>query len=232
LRDVGEAPRSAVREHRPLKKFSNYTVLISSIIDAEPSSFEEAIDQQVWWDAIVEEYTSLMRNDVWDIVSRLEGKSVVSSRWLHKIKHCRWYIEKFKARFVARGFSQKEGVEYEETFSLVARYASILAVISIASVMRWGIHWMDVKTSFLNRIIEEEVYIDKYQGFEVHGRESHVCRLMKTLYGLKHAPREWYSRIDRYLQCMGFTIVLKIGRTEIGTDRFDWFDGRPVRKGQ
>jgi hypothetical protein len=180
--------------------------LMSSIIDVEPSSFEEATDQQVWQDAMVEEYTSIMRNDVWDIVSRPEGKSVVSSRWLYKIKHVAdGSIEKFKVRFVARGFSQKEGVDYEETFSPVTRYASIQVVISIASVMRWRIHQMDVKTTFLNGIIEEEVYIEKPQGFEVHGRESHVCRLKKSLYRLKQAPRAWYSRIDGYLQSMGFT---------------------------
>jgi hypothetical protein len=140
-------------------------------------------------DAMVEEYTSIMRNDVWDIVSRLEGKSVVSSRWLYKIKHVAdGSIEKFKVRFVVRGFSQKEGVDYEETFSPVTRYASIRVVISISLVMRWRIHQMDVKTTFLNGIIEEEVYIEKPQGFEVHGRESHVCRIKKSLYRLKQHP--------------------------------------------
>jgi hypothetical protein len=83
-------------------------------------------------------------------------------------------------------------VDYKETFSLVARYASIRAVISIALIMRWRIHQMDVKTTFLNVIIEE-VYIEQPQGFEVHGRESHVCRLKKALYELKQAPRPWYS---------------------------------------
>jgi hypothetical protein len=72
-------------------------------------------------------------------------------------------------------------VDYEETFALVARYASIQAVTSIPSVMRWRIHQMDVKMAFLNENIEEEVYIEKPQGFEVHGRESHVCRLTKAL---------------------------------------------------
>jgi hypothetical protein len=105
LRDAGEAPRSVVRESKPLRKFSNYMALMSSIIDVEPSNFEEATNQQVWRDAMVE-YTSIMRNDVWDIVPRPKGKSVVSSEWLYKIKHAtNGSIEKFKARFVARGFS-------------------------------------------------------------------------------------------------------------------------------
>jgi hypothetical protein len=125
----------------------------------------------------------------------------VSSRWLYmNINHVAdGSINKFKERFVVRGFSRKEGVEYEETFSLVARYASIRAIISISLVMRWRIHKMDVKTKFLNGIIEEEVYIEKPQGFKVHGRESHVCSLKKVLYRLKQAPRVWYSRIDKYL---------------------------------
>jgi hypothetical protein len=138
--------------------------------------------------------------------SETKGKSVVTSKWIYKIKHTAdGSIEKYKARFVARGFSQKEGVDYEETFAPVARYTSIRVVISLASVMGWKIHQMDVKTTFLNGVIEEEVYIEQPQGFEVHGRESHVCRLKKALYGLKQAPRAWYSRIDGYLQSMGFT---------------------------
>jgi hypothetical protein len=90
---------------------------------------------------MVEEYTSIMRNDFWGIISILEGKSVVSSRWLYKIKHVAYgSIEKFKVRFMDRGFSQGEGVDYEETFSLVPKYASIRDVISIVSDMRWRIH--------------------------------------------------------------------------------------------
>jgi hypothetical protein len=200
-----EAPKKTFRESRPPQKYSSYMALMCDIIDSEPSSFEEASERQVWQDAMVEEYSSIMKNDVWDIVSRPEGKSVVSSKWIYKIKHAAdGSVEKYKARFVARGFSQIEGVDYEETFAPVARYTSIRAVISIAAEMGWRIHQMDVKTTFLNGIIEEEVYIEQPQGFEVHGRESHVCRLKKALYGLKQAPRAWYSRIDSYLQQMGF----------------------------
>jgi hypothetical protein len=114
---------------------------MSSIIDSEPSSFEEATGQQVWKDAMMEEYQSIMKNDVWDIVPRPEGKSVVTSKWIYKIKHAAdGSIEKYKVRFVVRGFSQKEGVDYEETFALVTRYTSIRAVISLASIMGWRIH--------------------------------------------------------------------------------------------
>jgi len=127
-----------------------------------------------------------MKNDVWEVVPRPEGKSMVTSRWLYKVKHVAdGSIEKFKARFVARGFSRVEGVDYEETFAPMARYTSIHSIISIATEMDWKIHQMDVKTTFLNGFIQEEVYIEQPQGFEVHGKESHVCRLKKALYGLK-----------------------------------------------
>jgi hypothetical protein len=100
---------------------------------------------------------------------------------------------------VAIGFFHKEGVDYKETFSLVTKYASIRDVISNASVMRWRIHQMDVKTTFLNGIIEEEVHIEQPHGIDVHGRESHVCMINKTLWRLKLVPRAWYSMIDGHL---------------------------------
>jgi hypothetical protein len=131
------------------------------------------------------------------VVSRPKGKSVVTSRWLYKTKYAAdGNIEKHKARSVARGFSQIEGVDYDETFAPVARYTYIQRIIDIAAEMGWRIHQMDVKNAFLNGFIEEEVYIEQPQGFEVLGRESHVCLLRKALYGIKKAPRAWYSRID------------------------------------
>ena len=89
---------------------------------------------------MIEEYRSIMKNDVWDVVQRLEGKSVVTSKWIYKIKHVvDGSIEKYKARFMAHGFSQKEGIDYEEKFALVARYTSIISVL-LAVVMKWKIH--------------------------------------------------------------------------------------------
>jgi hypothetical protein len=153
---------------------------------------------------MVEEYDSIVRNDVWEVVLRPMGKSVVTSRWLYKTKIAAdGSIEKHKARFLARGFSQIEGVEYDETFTPIARYTSIRSIIAITVEMGWSIHQMDVKTAFLNGFIDE-VYIEKPEGFEVSDRETHVCLLRKALYGLKQAPRAWYSRIDTYLLQMGF----------------------------
>ena len=98
--------------------------------------------------------------DVWDTVPKPEGKSIVSSKWICKIKHAAdGSIEKYKARFVAIGFSQKEGIDYEETFAPVALYTSIRATMALASMMKWDLHQMDVKTALLNGVIKEEVYI-------------------------------------------------------------------------
>jgi hypothetical protein len=154
---------------------------------------------------MMEEYQSIMKNDVWDIVPRPKRKSVVTSKWIYKIKHIAdRSIEKHKARFVARGFSQVEGIDYEETFAHVARYTSIRAIISLVGSMGWKLHQMDVKTTFLNGEIEEEIYIEQPDGFIIHEKESHVCRLKKALYGLKQAPRSWYARIDGHLMSLGF----------------------------
>ena len=147
-----------------------------------------------------------MKNDVWDVVPNLEGKSVVTSKWIYKIKHAAdGSIEKYKARFVACGFSQKEGINYEETFTLVARYTSIRAIMALAAKLGWKLHQMDVKTAFLNGVVEEEVYVEQPLGFETHDLQSHVCKLKKALYGLKQAPKTWYGRIDSFLMSLDFT---------------------------
>jgi hypothetical protein len=188
------------------KPFSSYTALMCNLLDEEPTCFEEPIQKKEWVDAMIEEYQSIIKNDVWEIVPRPKSKDVVSSKWLFKIKHAAdGSIEKYKARFVARGFSQKESIDYEETFAPVAKYTSIRTIIALVAKMKWKMHQMDVKIAFLNGVIEEEVYIEQPQGFEVEDRKSHVCRLKKALYGLNQAPRAWYDRIDSFLMSLGFT---------------------------
>jgi len=155
---------------------------------------------------MVEEYDSIVWNSVWDVVPRLKDKSLVSSRWLYKVKQVAdGSVEKHKARFVARGFSQVEGINYHETFALVERYSSIRLLLALSTQMGWKIHQMDVKTTFLNSKIEKEVNIEQPEGFETFNRESHVCQLKRALYGLKHEPCAWYTRTDNYFIGLGFT---------------------------
>eukprot|EP00253_Pinus_taeda_P004814 PITA_04814 len=150
---------------------------VGECVESEPSLFEEAVQQPVWVDAMVEEYDSIVRNCVWDVVPRPQDKSIVSSSWLYK----------------------------DETFAPVARYSSIRSMLALSAQMGWKIHQMDVKTMFLNGKIKEEVYIKHPEAFETFDRESHVCQLKRALYGLKQAPRAWYTRIDSYFIGLGFT---------------------------
>ena len=128
-----------------------------NLVDEEPTCFEEETKKmECQIDSMVKEYHSIIKNDVWEVVPRPKNKSVVSSKWIYKTKHSADdSIEKYKARFVAHGFYHKEGMDYEETFAPVARYTSIRTIISLASKMKWKLHQMDVKTSFLNGVIEE-----------------------------------------------------------------------------
>ena len=110
---------------------------------------------------MIEEYYSIMKNDVWEVVPRLEKKSVMTSKWIYKIKHdVDGGIKKHKARFTARGLSHRKGIDYEETFAPVARYTSISIILTLEVVMKWKVHNMDVKTYFLNDFFEEEVYVE------------------------------------------------------------------------
>jgi hypothetical protein len=110
-------------------------------MDAEPSSYEEVIENRVWKDATGEEYQSILKNDVWDVVPILEEKSVVSSKWIYKTKHAAdGNIEKYKAIFVAQGFYHKEGIDYEDTFYLVEIYTLIRTILSLVVVMKWKVH--------------------------------------------------------------------------------------------
>ena len=158
---------------------------MSKLIDAELFTYKEAASLQVWNDAMIKEYSSIMKNGVWEVVSRSTSKSVVMSRWIYKIKHAaNGSIEKYKARFVARGFTQKEGIDYVKTFAPVTRYTTIKTIISLTAVFGWKLHQMDVKTAFHNGKIEEEVYIEQPESFVTLGR-SLVCKPKKDLYGLK-----------------------------------------------
>jgi hypothetical protein len=179
--------------------------MMKNISDVIPSSLQEKDKLQVWKDAMLEEYMSIIKNNVWDIALRPKEKSVVSSKWIYKIKHAfDGSVEKFKAIFVARGFTQKEGIDYEETFAAIARYTSIRTIVSLAPVLVWKLHHMDVKTTLLKGKIEQEVFVEQPDGFILNKKGTHVCNLRKVLYGLKKAPRFWYDRIDGFIKSPRF----------------------------
>ena len=155
-----KVPEGTFRKCKKPKRFSSYAAYMTKLLDEEPTTFEEAVQKGQWKEAMMEEHQSIMKNEVWEIVPRPKEKSVVTSKWVYNIKHVAdGSVDKYKARFVARGFSQKEGEDYDETFTHVAKYTSIGAIMFLAASMRWSLHQMDVKTTFLNEAIEEEVYI-------------------------------------------------------------------------
>jgi hypothetical protein len=132
IRDVERygALEKHLRESKKPKPYSIYVACLCDIMDVEPSSYEEPIEKRVWKDAMGEDYQSIVKNDIWDLVPRPKEKSVVSSKWIYKMKHAiDGIIEKYKAIFVAQVFYEKEGIEYEETFSPMERYTLIKTIL-------------------------------------------------------------------------------------------------------
>ena len=105
-----------------------------------------------------------------------------------------------------KGFAQLKGIDYEETFAPTSKWNTIRLTLALAAQKGWKVHQMDVKSVFLNRDLQEEVYMTQLPGFEVEGQEHKVWKLIKALYGLKQAPRAWYAKMDEYLKKVGFRI--------------------------
>ena len=113
-------------------------------------------------------------------------------------------IERYKARLVAKGFTQKEGIDYKETFSPVSSKDSLRIVMALVAHYDLELHQMDVKTAFLNGDVEETIYMVQPEGFETKGSEHLVCKLKKSIYGLKQASRQWYRKFDQVISSFGF----------------------------
>ena len=152
-----------------------------------------------------EEHAALLRNQTWDLVPRPPRSNVVTGKWIFKHKlQADGSLERYKARWVLRGFTQRPGVDFDETFSPVVKPATVRTVLSLALSRRWPIHQLDVKNAFLHGTLSETVYCAQPPGFEDPARPDFVCRLNRSLYGLKQAPRAWYSRFATYLLSLGF----------------------------
>ncbi|KAL0348974.1 UNVERIFIED_CONTAM: Retrovirus-related Pol polyprotein from transposon TNT 1-94 [Sesamum angustifolium] len=134
-----------------------------------------------------------MTNHTWDLEDLPVGSKPIKCKWIFKKKiKPDGSIDKFKARLVVVGYTQKKGIDYFDTYSPVTKIATIRALIALSAINDLMIHQMDVKTAFLNGDLEEEIYMEQPEGFVVPGLESKVCKLRKSLYGLKQAPKQWW----------------------------------------
>lgn len=173
----------------------------------DPLTYEEAIlspNAENWKKAMQSEFDSLMSNNTWDLVELPKGKKAINSKWVFKTKiNTHGLVDKYKARTVVKGCSQIEGIDYKETFAPVVRYTSVRFLIAMAAKLKLRIRQMDAVTAFLNGELQEDVYMRQPKGFE--DGTNRVCKLRKSLYGLKQSSRVWNVRLNKTLLKFGLT---------------------------
>ena len=205
--------RYPVRNRHP-KQFPDFvtycafmTCASEIVREFEPNSYQEAInsDHSAEWKRAMElEIESMMKNNVWQTVSRPEGQKVVGSKWVFKLKRDEGgNIVRYKARLVARGFDQREGVDYEETFAPVVRHSTLRLLLALSVELDMSVTHMDVETAFLYGELDHTVFMEQPEGF---GKENNdlVCKLNKSVYGLKQSSRQWYEKMKKTLINIGF----------------------------
>nr|GEX89391.1 hypothetical protein [Tanacetum cinerariifolium] len=169
--------------------FCYYDAFLTSM---EPKTYKEALTQSCWIEAMQEELNEFERLEVWELVPRPDQVMVITLKWIYKVKLDELGgILKNKARLVARGYRQEEGIDFEESFAPVARLEAIRIFLAYATHKNMVVYQMDVKTAFLNENLREEVYVSQSDGFVDPNNPNHVYKLKKALYGLKQAPRAW-----------------------------------------
>ncbi|CAI7829620.1 unnamed protein product [Closterium sp. NIES-54] len=173
----------------------------------EPATLKEALessDAEEWKKAMESELKSIEQNGTWELVELPEGCKAITSKWLFKIKSdADGKIERYKSRLVAKGYQQKEKVDYKELFAPVVKPTTLRTLLAGAAIKGWVVKQMDVTTAFLNGILEEEIFMAQPEGFD--DGSGRVLRLKKALYGLKQAPRQWYLKLRGVLEEIGFT---------------------------
>lgn len=150
------------------------------------------------------EYRTLIENGTWTLVLRPKNKKILSNRWVFRIKKTQeGKVDRYKARLVARGCTQEEGIDYDEVFSPVARYETIRALLACAVNEEMHVHQMDVISAYVQGYLSEEIYMTQPEYFIRDGDNDKVCLLRRPIYGLKQAGREWYKRLNNYLIKIG-----------------------------
>jgi hypothetical protein len=191
-KDVGVETR---RKIRSLEK--THLALLCTI---EPNCFEEANKDEFWNKAMNEELDQIEKHDTWELVPRPKNKNVIGTKWVFRNKlNEDGQVRRNKSRLVCKRYAQIEGIDLEETFAPVFRMEAIQLLLAYAFSKNVKVYQMDVKSTFLNGELEEEVYIEQPEGFQLSENADYVCKLKKSLYGLKRDSRAWYSRLDKYL---------------------------------
>jgi hypothetical protein len=213
------APRHIQRRHPPEQMIGdlNERVTRSRFIDSEsyahssfvasfePKDVSHALTDESWINAMHEELENFEHNKVWKLVSPPPDHSIIGTKWVYKNKQSEdGVVVRNKARLVAQGFTQIEGLDFDETFAPIARLEAIRILLAFAASKGFKLYQMDVKVLFLNGYIDKEVYVKQLSGFENLQFSNHVFKLSKALYGLKQAPRAWYDRLKNFLIEKGF----------------------------
>nr|GEU88987.1 zinc finger, CCHC-type [Tanacetum cinerariifolium] len=176
-------------------------------------------DVVFWKEAIQSEIDSIMHNDTWELTDLPPICKALGCKWILKRKmKVDGSIDKYKARLVIQGFRQKEGIDFFDTYFLVARITSIRLLLALAAIHDLVIHQVDVKTAFLNGDLDEEIYMKQPEGFVMYGHENKVCKLKKSLYGLKQAPKQWHQKFDEVVLSNGFSLN-QADKLIFGTDQ-------------
>jgi hypothetical protein len=168
-------------------KRSNEVISNSCFVSLiEPKNVKEALTDECWIEAMQEELNQFKRSEVWDLVPRPEGFNVIGTKWIFKNKSIEnGMVTRNKARLVAQGYTQVEGLDFDETFAPVARLEAVRLLLEVACILKFKLFQMDVKSAFLNVYLQEEVYVEQPKGFVESEFPNHVYKLKKALYGLK-----------------------------------------------
>ena len=163
-------------------------------------------DSDKWKLAMKEEMDSLAKNKTWDLVKLPESRKVVGCKWVYKLKKgVDDTVLKYKARLVAKGFSQKAGIDFHEIFSPVLKLVSIKILLALVALYDLELEYLDVKKTFLHGDLDEEIFMEQPEGFVQSHNKRFVCKIIKSLYGLRQSPRQWYKRFDSFMESQNFT---------------------------
>lgn len=192
----------------PPQRLNDYVVGKAVLAMDEPTTYEEAVtceEKEEWIRAMTEEFQTLIDNDTWELVDPPVDRNIIGSRWVFKRKlNVDGKIDRFKARLVAQGFAQRIGVDFDDSFAPVAMHSTLRVLLTIAGYRKMQVKHLDVKAAYLYGTLEEEVFMRQPPGYAVPHKEQQVCRLKKSIYGLKQAARTWHRTITDMLLKMGF----------------------------